>query len=378
MSILYFIICVFLISFSAFLASSEAALFSLSRFQLRALKERFRPTYTRIKALLNDPGGVLITILVTNEIVNVSLATLITHATSEYWNIQSSYFPEWTMQTWVGMIVTTPIILIFCEMTPKVIGAKFNHIVAPLTSTPLGFIFKIFAPLRTLIQWCAQKMLKILGKTTLKFQHQLDEPILREEEFLSIAEEGHKEGAIHQTELDLIKKIFDLDDRTVIDIYTPLSQVFSLPAHTLITSAINQIQGTGFSRIPVTDPSKKNILGILYAKDLLFSKLSPEHHEHHEHQEKIPDKTHDNTIDTLMRKPLIVSPAIRLNALFRKFKQQSTHLAVVTIGGTSGDVMGVVTMADILEPIFESIFQKKVLEGPTKHKEAHIPRGQHK
>lgn len=352
MSIIYFIICIFLISFSAFLSSSEAALFSLSRFQLRALKERFSPTYTRIKALLDDPGGVLITILVTNEIVNVSLATLITHTTSEYWNIQSSYFPEWSMQTWVGMIVTAPVILIFCEMTPKVIGAKFNHIVAPLTSTPLGFIFKIFTPLRILIQWCALKMLKILGKTTLKFQHQLDKSILREEEFLSIAEEGHKEGAIHQTELDLIKKIFDLDDRTVIDIYTPLAQVFSLPAHTLITSAISQIQGTNFSRIPVTDLSKKNILGILYAKDLLFSKLSLER----------PEKT----IETLMRKPLIVSPAIRLNALFRKFKQQSTHLAVVTIGGTSGDVVGVVTMADILEPIFESIFQGKALEGPTK------------
>ncbi len=334
------LLCMTLISFSAFLSGSEAALFSLSRFQLRSLKERFRPSYSQIKFLLNDPGGLLMTILVTNEIINISIATFITEAISKNWTV----FPNWELQTLMGTLVTTPVILIFCEMTPKAISTRANTFIAPLAAPPLRWLYRCFVPIRFLIQWFSKKMVLILGKTDAGHFKEKEDPVLREEEFLSMVEEGHKEGAIHQTELDLIRKIFDLDDRTVIDVYTPLSQVFSLPSHIPIKTAAQTIQGSPYSRIPVTDSTKKKILGILYSKDLLFTKLDPE--------------LQNNTIESLMRKPLLVSPSVRLNALFRKFKQHRTHLAIVTIGGTLGEVMGIVTMADVLVPVFESVFNE--------------------
>ena len=335
-----------LISISAYLSSSEAALFSLSRFQLRALKERFKPSYKKIKTLLTDSGGLLITILVTNEVVNVSLASLITSSIST--PTLGGIFPAWAVQTIIGVCITAPIVLIFCEGTPKVIGARANQIVAPLTATPLTWIYNGFNPIRFLIKKMTVLTSQALGKTPTSPQKSKKEPILKEEEFLSMLEEGHKEGSIHQSELELIKNIFELDDRTVIDVYTPLSEVFSLPAGTSIQSAISSLsvtRGSKYSRIPVTDAAKKNVLGILYAKDLLFSKLNPQ--------------TENPTLESLMRKALKVSPAMRLNTLFRKFKQHHTHLGVVTIGGSSGDTMGIVTMADILDAIFETLQQEK-------------------
>ncbi|MGZ3709912.1 MAG: CNNM domain-containing protein, partial [Bdellovibrionota bacterium] len=80
MSSLELLICALLVAISAFMAASEIALFSLSRFQLRSLKEHFRPSYRMIKDLLSDPGGLLITILVVNEVLNISLSALITSA----------------------------------------------------------------------------------------------------------------------------------------------------------------------------------------------------------------------------------------------------------------------------------------------------------
>src|SRR4051812_38587687 len=114
------------------MSGSEIALFSLSRFQIRELKEHFRPAYRKIKKLLGDPGGLLITILVTNELVNISLSTLIAEAISESWRddrrggLRSLTgwilpgVPDWIAQALIGTLITAPIVLFLCEITPKV------------------------------------------------------------------------------------------------------------------------------------------------------------------------------------------------------------------------------------------------------------------
>src|SRR5437868_6513961 len=125
-----FLLFLSLIFFSASLSASEVALFSLSRFQLRSLKENFRPTYRKIKRLLGDPGGLLITILVLNEVINISLSTLIASTVSRF-NLPIPFYlsrvPSWFLKTILDIAFTAPIILIFCEVTPKVIGTRINR-----------------------------------------------------------------------------------------------------------------------------------------------------------------------------------------------------------------------------------------------------------
>ena len=142
-------------------------------------------------------------------------------------------------------------------------------------------------------------------------------------------EEGHREGRIQESEAGLIRNIFGLDDTDVSDIYTPLQQVFSLPAQTTLKMAKNSMREHFHSRIPITGANRGVVIRILYAKDLLLTKLDPE--------------TEGTSIASLMRKPFTVNSSMRLNVLFRKLKQHRTHMAIVE--DNAGVAVGVVTMA---------------------------------
>src|SRR5581483_6883881 len=87
--------------------------------------------------------------------------------------------------------------------------------------------------------------------------------------------EGHREGAIGESELELIKNVFEFDDTTVASILTPISQVQTLGLKTPVRTAIQAVRSQNYSRVPVTGRDRKEVVGILYAKDLLRAKLHP-------------------------------------------------------------------------------------------------------
>ncbi|MGK5084157.1 hemolysin family protein [Bdellovibrionota bacterium FG-1] len=340
-----FVICAVLVFTASYLSSAEIALFSLSRFQLRSLKERFRPAHRKIKRLLADPGGLLVTILVVNEIVNIALSSIITKTVSAMplpAFLLSLHIRPWVLTTVLGMLLTAPIILFLCEITPKIIAASANRLIAPLTVGPLSLVYDALKPIRWLLKWIIAAVGRWNNQPSLILPtqngaHPEEETLLRESDFLLMLEEGLKEGAIQQGELDLIKNVFELDDLSVQDIFTPLSQTLSLPEKTTLKVALATMRSQKFSRIPITGTHRKNVVGILYSKDLLRAKLETDLMTH--------------TIDTLMRKPMFVPPTLRLNALFRRFKQHKTHMGVVH--GDTGEAIGIVTMSDVLEALFE-------------------------
>jgi putative hemolysin len=340
--------CFILVFIASFMAASEIGVFSLSRFQLRSLKETFPSGYRKIKQLLGDPGGLLITILVVNEVVNISLTTLITgavarvRAESVFAGQPFLFIPSWAADTLSGLLVTAPIVLFFGEITPKVIAARANQLVATITVPALMLIYELFAPVRRVLKRLVASVSTFAGGAP-ELTHGpnvSEDRILRESDFLLMLEEGHREGAIGESELELIKKVFAFDDTTVGSIITPLSQVQTLPIHTTVKSAIQSMRSQMYSRVPVIGADRKEVVGILYAKDLLKAKLQP--------------AVTNTTIDTLMHEPLFVQSSMRLNALFRRFKQQKTHMAIVQ--GLLGDAIGVVTMSDVLETLLEDLF----------------------
>lgn len=340
MTSLELLICSVLILLSAYISASEVALFSLSRFQLRSLKENFKQAHRRIKRLLGDPGGLLVTILVVTEIVNIAISTLIAGAVSRnlesdsasftLWGLLDHPIPEWAFTTVIDTLIATPIILFFCEITPKVIGTRINQLVAPLTVGGILMIYRIFRPIRAI--------LKILVRLISRPHTHPMNPILKESEFLMLLEEGHKEGAIKETELELIRNVLELDNTSVSEISTPLSQLLTLPVNTTLSGALTAMRSQRYSRIPIVSiQNKKEIVGVLHGKDLLRSKLMPE--------------GPSASVATLMRKPFFVSPTTQLNLLFRKLKEQRLHMAIVK--ASNGDAVGVVTMNAVLEALFE-------------------------
>lgn len=355
MSSLQLLVCALLVSISAFMSGSEVALFSLSRFQIRSMKERSVALHRRIKRLLSDPGGLLITILFINEIVNISLSTLITEAVSESWDdsIFSGLFhwlkgtgldlPDWFVQSIAGTFITVPIVLLFCDITPKVFATRANQPIASLVSGPLGWIYDALRPVRWLLKLIVNAFTRGITRITRTGSQNPatekgDVPLLREEEFLTMVEEGHKEGAVHESEKELIHSVFELDDTRVIDVFTPLSKVQALPEETTIEAALASLKTKRYSRIPIYKSNRRHITGILYAKDLLLAQVSP-------------DLSPSTPVSKLMRKPLVANPSAKLNNLFRRLKQHQTHIAVVE--GRPGEAAGIITMSDVLDELFE-------------------------
>jgi putative hemolysin len=339
-SALELVICVTLISVSAYLSASEIALFSLSRFQLRSLKEKFRFSHRKIKRLLADPGGLLISILVLNEGFNIALSAIIAESVAQIEKpgfVRALPVPSWAIDTLVGILVTAPIVLFLCEITPKVIAARANRLIAPATAGPLTVIYDVTKPVRialgALVNWVGRK------SASTETDEEKDDQVLKESEFLMMIEEGHKEGAIQQNELDLIKNVFELDDTKVAEVCTPLAMVQTLTETTTLKSALATMRSQKYSRIPITSANRRQVVGVLYSKDLLRAKI----------------ETHlmNLTVDSIMRKPLFVSPTMSLNSLFRKFKQQKTHMGVVQ--STNGEALGIITMSDVLDALFEDL-----------------------
>jgi|GEM_PF-397338 len=375
------IACVALILTSAFISGSEVAIFSLSRFQLRALRDRFKPSWRLIRKLLAQPGGLLTTLLVTNELVNISLSTLIAEAVNDGWegaqkgghgffsrliDARSSFFPglpEWLFQLIIGALLTTPILLILCEATPKVIAARANLIIALIAAKPLAWLHKVMVPARVILSRILRLVDWILGsRKSRSEQESHSEEIahngqrLKEEDFLSMVEQGHAEGAIQTEELELIRKVFELDDQRVEDIATPLSQIKSLDSRLSVQDALGIMKhGTPFSRLPVYQTGSPNrIIGVLYSKDLLIARLDPD--------------LGRESIQVMMRKPFAVSSQIKLGTLFRRFKQSQTHMAVVE--NPDGTALGIVTMTDVLEALFDDFLDTEEEELPARRSAA--------
>jgi len=318
-------ICLLLICFSFVFASSEIAIFSLSRLQLKKIKDQSEPLFQRLKTLIHDSFGLLITVLFFNEIVNISLASLIT---SNY--IEPLALP-WQLQTVIGILVTTPIILVFCELTPKVVATRANQLIISLFLPILYACYVIMKPLVSVVKL-------FFPKQQIKDLHNL-----HEEDFIIMAEEHTETGHLHETELELIKNIFEMDDTRVEQLCTPIKKILTLPSnYTLEQAAKIALKDKIYSRVPISGTSKEDIVGVLNCKDLVSIKLNPE--------------MRNDSVMSIAKEPLIISGSITLEALFKKMKSKKVQVAFTK--NPAGKITGMITLQDILDVVIEEAFEE--------------------
>lgn len=322
----------FLLALQGFGSSSETALFSLNRFQLRKIRERHPTSYPRIKKLLANPTRLFILILLITEFVGVTISSIVTHFVSTHFQY------SWIVTTILSSLISLSLILIFGEITPKVIAAKMNRVVSILNSKPLAVLSYILSP----ILWPADKIIRMVLQ---RFLSQGKDPlsrttsILSEDDLLAIMEQGQREGTVDPSEKAMIKRVLDLDDRNTSDVMTPIQKAFSVSSQAPLSEVISEIRSQKYSRIPVYQKSRKHIVGVLYVKDLLEIRKHPQHEE--------------VEVKSLMTKPLYVSPDAKLSALFRRLKSQRVHMAICV--NNDDEAVGVITMEDVLESIFGEI-----------------------
>lgn len=317
-----------LLACSAFFSASETALFSLSRFQLRQLKDKHALIFARIRYLLDRPAALVATTLLGNELTNVAISHILA-------NFYDGHFPSPAMAALVNICTAVPLILVFGEITPKIIAAKTNMSTA-LFVTPIVWLFyKVSLPLR----WIFETVVDLL---TISIRRSSPEQAqLKEEDFLQLLEEGKLKGAIEESEQELIENVFGIDDDKVLELSTPLYELFTVREDTPVAVILDKIRQNFFARIPVLNAQGAKVIGILYAKDLL---------------KYIGRESDDASVRLLMKEPLVVDSNMKAEALFRRFRQLKVHIAIIE--NKQGRALAAITMEDILEQMFGELWEE--------------------
>ncbi len=319
------LLCVLLISCSFVLSSSEIALFSLSRVQLKRIKDESEPLFRRIRTLIQDSMGLLITVLLFNEIVNISLATILTTRIVEPMNL------DWKMSALLGILITTPVMLIACELTPKVIASKANQMIISIFLPLVYPLYLVMRPVVSIIRF-------FIPAPPVKELHQL-----HEEDFIILAEEQTETGHLHETELELIKNVFEMDDTRVDQLATPIKKIITVPSSaTLEQACMIILKDRIYSRIPVYDRNLDDIVGVINSKDLAELKVRPE--------------MRNENVMTLANEPLTVASTLTIDSLFRKMKSKKIQVAFTR--GSNGKIAGMITLQDILDTLIEEAFEE--------------------
>lgn len=318
---------VFLFILSGVFSGSEASLFSLTPLHLHKMKEERARFLSSIRSLLDHPRRLLITVLVGNESVNVAISVVA--AGVFIW-----VFGE--EGTWMTIAIMTPLILIFGEAIPKNLAIinpiRFSSFVSPVLLSFSRTVQPVVWALEKISGWIIT-FLRIAPPPQSGFL---------EEEFKTLIDAGHRQGALEESQKVLIGKALELDKVMVSEVMTPRVDVFCLPVSMGIGEMVAEIvKNARHSRIPVYGDNSDDILGILYTKDLLAMMARGE---------KI------TRIETLLRKPYFVPLYKRARSLLGDFQARRIHLAIVV--DEYGGVAGVVTLEDILECLFGEIYDE--------------------
>jgi len=317
-----------LVVVSAFFSGTETALFSLSRFHLRQLRQSNVERFARIRFLLDRPAALVATALLGNELSNV----LLSHYTAKFY--EGMNLSEWQV-TALNLVTVMPIIVIAGEITPKVIGAKANLTVLKFCLPSFWWFYRLSFPVRFLLE----NIVNFLTRPIRRGQPVKDETV-KEEDILLLLDEGKKKGTIHSVEQDIIENLFEIDDDSVLDLATPIHEFFSVRVDDTPQAVIERLKRQFFARIPVISDDPQRIVGILYAKDLL---------------NHINRGDNDTQVRALMKDPLVVEPTMKAEVLFRRFRQMKRHIAVIE--DKQGRALAVITMEDILEQMFGELWE---------------------
>jgi putative hemolysin len=322
----------FLLTCSAFFAGSETAFFSLSRVQRERLARSKSPTERYIVTLLRDPRRLIATLLAGNELVNITTSSVVASG-------MAVLLPRAGEVALVlaSLAFTVPLLLVFGEVSPKMIALRAAEGWSRVTARPLGAFAVLITPVRIVVVFIANGIVRILGS-----KPPAAPPAIGEAEFKALVDAGSEEGTLEATERRLIHNVFQFGDRTVAEIMTPASKVVSLSYDLPILRLTAEVARTGLSRIPIHRGKKEDVIGILYAKDLVGTSTG---------------RLKGRTVKDLLHPPMYVPKTTKCDRLFREFQRKRTHLAMVV--DEYGRLVGLVTMEDLLVALFGPLRDEK-------------------
>jgi len=328
--IILFFVSLFICSLYSFLETSVTA---LRLFKLKELADKVGGKYKKLFHVLEtNPQHILITILIANNLANVTAAALIT-------NVMERVFSSLNFSGGVGLSVGIAIasiaILIFGEIIPKNFartrGEKFFRSILWIVNLTYYLLYP-FA--RFLTNFSNVLIYKFGDK---KMLEGVSEWVSSEKEIKFLIDHISKRGLMEIEKTEMLQNIFDLGRTPVKEIMVPATDVISVDLNSSMQDVLGLFGKYHFTRLPVYDENRENILGIVHLKDILLLLISGE----------------EKPLRDILRPIIFVPESLKVNQLLREFRQKHRHLGIVL--NEHGIVTGLITLEDVLEEIVGEI-----------------------
>ncbi|MBQ1187708.1 MAG: HlyC/CorC family transporter [Peptococcaceae bacterium] len=317
------IVLVVLIALSAVFSSAETAFLSTNKIRLRNLQEDGEKKAGLVLDLLENQNRLISTLLVGNNIVNISASALATKMATDYFG-----------DAGVGIAtgIMTLLVLVFGEVIPKNLAAAHAEGWAMFVAPFIKLVSVVLTPLVFLLTKLSDTVVRFSKK------NEEEDPTITEDEFKILVNVGQEEGVFDESETEMINSIMEFDETYVKAIMVPRIDIVAVDVDDSINDALRLIIDGGHSRIPAYEESIDNIVGILYAKDI-FEHLNANFDE--------------LKVRELIRDAYYIPETKKVSDLLNELRLKKVHMAIILdeYGGTNG----LVTIEDLIEEIIGDI-----------------------
>jgi len=310
------IVLLILVAASAVFSAIETALFSLQPFHVERLKKQRADFAAALAELLENPRRLLSVILLCDALSNFPLILLCLFLLR---GMEGALVPFW-----VAALLIFTLVVFVCDLVPKVAALMNPYRFARIGVRVLRPLMWVLDPISRVLQRISEKIAEAITPEALKTAH-----FLSEEELGTLVELSTQEGALHETESEMIQEIIKLGDKTARDCMTPRVDTFALPDDLTNEELIPKLRAKRYRRVPIYGETPDEIVGILDVRDFLLD----------------PDAPYAERLIP----PSYVAETMKAIDLLRSFLNHPQGLAIVV--DEHGGTEGIVTLADIVEEI---------------------------
>ena len=303
-----------LLTLSAVFSGSETALFSLTTMHKAELEEMGGIAARVLCSLLNDREGLLSTVLIGNETVNVAASATAAAIAMNLWG-----------ERYIGLAVAvmTLVLVFYGEMFPKSLAIRYPVRWALMVAIPLKGFYLLVLPLR----WLLSSIAALVSRGGERSR-------ITEQDIKTLVDVGAREGGIEKGERQMIHNVFQFTDTSVEEVMTPASEMVTLDIDTPPLEAYEELRHVNHRAVPLYKDSKEKIVGLLYLKDIAGIPFGLSKIEH---------------LSEVMRETYVVPESKPVTDLLKEFQKNKKHMAIVV--DEYGGIEGLVTLEDILEEI---------------------------
>lgn len=319
--VIQLIILLVLLFLSAFFSSAETAMTTVNRIRIRSLADDGNARAKTLLKITDDPAKFLSAILIGNNIVNLSAASL---TTSLAYGLGGSMVA-------IASGILTLLILLFGEITPKTMATIHSEKISLLYAPIISIFIRLMTPVIFIVNGLANIILRIIH-----VDPNANTNVMTENDLRTIVDVSHEDGVIESEEKEMINNVFDLGDAKAKDVMVPRVHVTFADVNSTYDELIDIFREDKFTRLPIFEDTTDNVIGTINMKDLLLY-----------------DNKKDFHLRDILREAYFTYEYKNISELLLEMRESSFNIAIVL--DEYGETAGLITLEDLLEEIVGEI-----------------------